>query len=385
MQNLYRLCLIFSCLGLAANALDLELDGSFKSIMTHQRLRQIGVFPYDDSLVAEQRLRLKGSFTHSWLYLEVAKEASLNFRQPYRPTPAANQFAPESAWPARWVAIDEDNYQFIHRFDRLFAQLSFDSLQITIGKQAVSEGVGKIFNAVSQVPRQPLVLVDPEWSRPEDALSLVWNGPFTIETRYLPRTATQRKDNFHLRAKGTSSTGYDIALTTGKSDDKPYVGVETAGNLGESLLYAELVGYEQLGTDYLQWLIGLDHAISSKLRITLEAFYNGFGAVEKPYLFSAALHRSTPFRGRWYGGMVASWEATERLRITQWVVVNCADISSLWHLYSSYSLSNNTEFLLGQFLSVGDSRSEFGGKLPIIAGAEIGVPDLTYAAFKWYF
>ncbi len=75
----------------------------------------------------------------------------------------------------------------------------------------------------------------------------------------------------------------------------------------------------------------------------------------------------------------------ERLKTNMLAIGNVADPSFLTNLFWAYSLSNSTEVLWGQFLSLGSAQSEFGGTLPFGTIFGLGLPDLSYAAFKWYF
>ena len=203
---------------------------------------------------------------------------------------------------------------------------------------------------------------------------------------FFTKVAGQTDNNWHLRAKHTIA-GYDVAATAGRSDDKWFAGLETAGNLGDSLLRAELVGYRRDDRGWVQALLGYDRALSSKWNLQTEVFYNGFGK-SGGYTLALLLHRSSPYHGLWYWGAAVGWEVEPRLKAGFAAIVNLLDPSTLVNVYVTYSLLANLDLLLGQYLSVGAGPdAEFGGTLPDpqLAQLRLGIPDMTYAVLKLAF
>ncbi|MFM8313136.1 MAG: hypothetical protein ACKOA8_02515 [Deltaproteobacteria bacterium] len=317
------------------------------------------------------------------LRIEIADETFL-FYQNYNPTTVPiPDFSPTSAWNPKWNWFSNKEMTLYNRIDRAFLQLTYENVQLIAGKQVIAIGVGQIFNAVAQMQRYPLVFIDPEYPKTEDAVTFIWSGNLQLEARYLPKNPGQEKDNFHVRLKG-SKKGFDVAFTGGRSDDKNFVGLETAGNLGDALLRAEVLGYTQKGKDYAQSLLGFDYVFSPKWSTKLEFFYNGFGERSSQNL-AAYPHRPAPFRGTWYAGNLTTWEIHPLLKANLLSIVNLKDPSALFHLYFNYSISNSLDLLVGQFYNCGKETSEFGGKLSISPTLSLGQPDITYAAIRWYF
>jgi hypothetical protein len=378
-------CLLFllNCQLLWARGWTFERGGSFKSIFEYERLRQTGIYQYDAVPLNEDRLRFQGALSNQYFRFELANETSLDYQR-FNPTtlPIPN-LAPTSAWNAQWTWAQTKELTLVNRIDRALIQFSVSGFQLIAGKQVVAIGVGQIFNAVSQMQRYPLIVIDPEYPKTEDAVTVIWAGPLQLEVRVLPKNPGQQKDNFHLRAKG-SKGGYDIALTAGRSDDKCFVGFETAGNLGDAVLRTEIVGYNANGKDYAQSLAGIDYVISPTLSTKLEVFYNGFGEASTSTL-GAFIHRSAPFRGTWYAGNFTTWEIHPLLKANLLSIWNVKDPSALFHFYLNYSLGNSLDLLAGQFYSVGSHSAEFGGQLSVIPPLSVGQPDITYAALRWYF
>ncbi|MFM8269171.1 MAG: hypothetical protein ACKN9V_03200 [Pseudomonadota bacterium] len=271
----------------------------------------------------------------------------------------------------------------MNRFDRFFLQVDFEKVKLVLGKQVIPMGVGQVFNAVSQMQRYPLIFIDPEFPKTEDGATFIYTGPFQLEARYLPKTPGQVQDNFHIRIKGTPSN-VDLGLTTGISDNKTFLGGESAFNLGQALMRLELVSYLKGAKKYAQGLLGFDYVFNSVLSSKLELFYNGFGEVaQNP--FTGLFHRSAPFQGTWYAGNVTTWEAHPLLKTNLVSIVNLKDPSVLFHFFLNYSISNSVDLLAGQFLGWGKGASEFGGQRTLSPLSSLGQPDITYAAVRWYF
>lgn len=365
------------------------LGGSYKSIFSYEQLRQQGAFDSNSLPTSEQRLRLEGTASKDWFLIQVADELSLTYQQGLAsPVPVPNFFAPTSFWVTESYWVNTPSTVLLQRVDRAFVQVSTGPVEIRVGKQIIDEGVGHIFNAVSQMQRYPFTYIDPEYPKTDDAVSVVWKGSLTLEARYLPKVAGQREDSFHVRAKG-SKAGYDVALTAGRSDDKPYAGLEAAGNLGDSLLRGELVGYEWEGQSAVQGLIGWDDVFSQKLSGQFELFYNGFGQTSG-YVLAPFVHRSAPYRGKLYAGAVLTWQIAPRWKSAFDVIVNLNDPSVLLQGFIDYSIFANLDVVLGRYQLIGGGASEFGGKLPFplpVGGQTIavGLPDITYVELKYYF
>lgn len=372
----------------AAIPLDLQISGSAKTIANAQFLRHQNIYSKDTVLQGEERLWVNSAITAGTVMLEFTQEASFFAETTNTTAVSVPEFSPRNAWDAEWSLWNSNGTRGIYRIPRLYLQITSGDFEARVGKQVVAIGVGKLFSAVSQLPRLPFTMVDQEYQRGEDALSLKWGKGLVLEGRFLPKVSSQKDHNFHLRAKAQKG-GYDIGLTTGRSDDKVFMGLEMAGNLGDDLLRAEIVGFRHGDKDVVQALLGFDHVFNAKWSMTFETFYNGFGDLYDDYQL-AYPHRSTPYRGRYYLGATVTWEMSDRLKASLTEIVNLLDPSFLSNLQFNYSLGNNLDLLVGQYLSVsGRPKGEFGGKTPIPVPLpvtlSVGLPDLTYAAMRWYF
>ncbi len=364
---------------------NLDVSGSYKSIGEIEWLNQTNIYQSNTEPLTEQRLRLQATLSKDWFLAEFADQTSLFYQKANASSLTVPSYNPVPAWNASWNLVNNNQTLINTRIDRAYVQFNWAPVEVRLGKQVIATGVGHIFNAVSQVPRYPFVIVDPEYPVTEDAATVIWDGPLVLEGRFLPRVPGEQNSDFHLRAKGTKN-GFDVALTTGRSDDKMYIGLETAGNIGESLIRAELVGYDDNGAQYAQGLVGFDTVFSATWSAQFEVFYNGFGGI-KPYLLQAPVHLPAPYQGKYYAGATVTWDTTARLKTNLLLIANVADPSFLIHFYLNFSLWQNVDLMAGQFLNIGGETAEFGGRylLPVAPQIQMGLPDLTYVAVKYYF
>jgi len=360
-----------------------DFGGSLKTIPTFQNLRQQGIYPYDDIPTLEERLRLQGALSFEKARLEFAHETFFFLQRANPPSVSIPDLNPRSAWNAQWRLLETNTTLLYHKLDRAFLDLDLDWIHLMIGKQVVPLGVGHIFNAVSQIQRYPLIFIDPEFPKSEDAVTLIWDGPPQIEARFLPKTSGQRQDSFHFLMKGTTQEA-DWSLISGVSDDKTFLGLNSAFNLGESLMRFEEVNYFSRDKYFVQALLGFDQVFSPVLSSKIELFYNGFGAT-KQTSFTGLTHRSAPFQGKWYFGNITEWEIHPLLKSHFVSILNLEDPSALFHFFLNYSISNSVDLLIGQFFGLGSGTAEFGGQKALGPIFGIGQPDISYAALRWYF
>ncbi len=359
--------------------------GSYKSIAAVTYLRQEGLYPKDTSPFAEQRFRFAGSLSRDWFRFEFANQLNLMTQvanDPYLPVPSFN---PTPAFNTETLLYSSSSVRLTNLVDRAFVHMQLDPVEITIGKQVIGMGVGHIFSAVSQVPRLPFVIVDSEFPFTEDAITLSYVGPLVVQARFLPKVSGQQGHNFHLRL-GESTPGYDFVMTMGQSDDKMFLGLEAAKNLGGFVLRGEFVGYEFERDGRFQGLLGIDRAFTAEFGLEAELFYNGFGADNSLYYQIASDHRSSPYKGQWYAGLKINATLHPLVRTSLVAVNNLNDASTLLNLSVTYSLSDDLELLFGQYLSVhSDPYAEYGGSFPVTPTLASGIPDLTYLLLKLHF
>src|SRR5687768_10873462 len=143
--------------GAAADPLQFDVGGSFKSIASYQRLRHEGVFSDNEYPGTEQRLRLEGAVSYDWWRVEAAHELSFTWQKQVTSTIPVPEFTPTSAWNAQSTITSSETTLLTQRLDRAFVQISHGQVELRVGKQIIDEGVGRIFSAVSQVPRYAFV------------------------------------------------------------------------------------------------------------------------------------------------------------------------------------------------------------------------------------
>lgn len=375
---------ILSGIGLADE--NFSFRGQLKPIVGLKQLRQENL--YLDSLIPyqEDRLRFETSFSKNWFYAEVVNETSYFIEKkntPFFPFAISDS---EPFWNPVWKIDEAETTLLKTRLDRAYVQASFDAFELRVGKQIVPIGVGHIFTTISQTPRYPFIVVDPEYDKTEDAATLIWKQGIKLEARYLARDKGKEKDNFHLRWLFRLAET-DAVLTAGQTDGKKFAAFEGSRSVGDAVLRAELSVYEREERYFTEGLIGWDKVWNAKWSSKTEVFYNGFGN-ETYSTLEPFPHRSSNFRGKLYFGNLLGYEWTPKWKVNFLALANLNDPSFLLHLYFNYSLSDNVDLIAGHYQNLKTKdTSEFGGKLelPTLPTVKLGLPDLTYLLMRWAF
>ncbi len=114
--------------------------------------------------------------------------------------------------------------------------------------------------------------------------------------------------------------------------------------------------------------IAVDRLFENSLNLRMEGFYHGAGVTDPEDYFAAAQDssRTSPYLGRLYAALGASYELTPLLLADTLLLANLSDGSLLTSLYMVYSLSDESELALVGSLPIGeetqflDIASEFG-------------------------
>ncbi|MCB0416961.1 MAG: hypothetical protein KDD39_04880 [Bdellovibrionales bacterium] len=360
--------------------------GSFKSIAAYEQLRQTNIYTADSIPFAEQRLRLGGALTKGNFRFEFANEVNVTAQPPNPTVVPIPYLGPKQAFDLTAEIYTSDSLLLRNYIDRAFVQYTLGDWEFKVGRQVVPMGIGKIYTAISQIPRRSFVVVDSEYPVTEDAVAVTYAGPMTLSARFLPKIEGQQDHNFHVRL-GEQTMDYDLVLTAGKSDDKLFFGFEGAKNYGGFVFRGEAVAYKRNNDTILQGLFGMDRAFTPEFSGLVEVFYNGFGS-NNPLSYNVfeQSHRSAPYIGQLYLGTNFNAQITPLFEGHLGSSTNLNDGSTLFHLYFNYSLSDELDLIFGQYFSVSpDPLSEYGGRIPLGFGFSTGLPDLSYFVLKYSF
>jgi len=184
------------------------------------------------------------------------------------------------------------------------------------------------------------------------------NSPDWSETSYLARVSTLF-EAFEWAAVAAKINGDDIIGVDFQGEIFDWLGVRGEGHIR----FPEQQGHAR----DVKFSLGLEHRWENTLSLRLEQFYQRSGAAnEDDYNQAATTDLNGFYLARNYTAFGASYELTPLLLADAVWLVNHHDSSSLLALYSTYSLSDESELSLGLNIPLGEQpdngllKSEFG-------------------------
>lgn len=276
----------------------------------------------------------------------------------------------------KWTLIDEEKFKAQHYIDMLYYKHLFDFGEITVGRQVISWGVGRIW--------QPMDLFNPinpaNFSKFEkdgaDAVSAkIYLGMFSdVEVVYNFREKWEDA-NFGGRYR-TNFQMFDLALMAGYFDKRTILGASFEGDvLGAGIRGEGIFSYNENDTDsnFVRFILGADYQFTPDLYALIEYKFNGEGTdcktcydigrlfrgeilnVSRNYLTGQAnykLHALVNLNAggninlndeSGYANLVIEWETLSNLKLS------AAGIYFWGGRWSEYSYYSTTYYLMGQF------------------------------------
>ncbi len=302
-----------------------------------------------------------------------------------------------------WGVEETDDFRWRYGFDRLSVSAALSRVDLVVGRQAITWGTGRFWQPTDLFSPFGPLQVDREFKAGTDAVRVSCAlGDFTHaeavwafgEDADLDRSAGVGKFQTLLR-------DYEVSVLGGWVKTDYVVGMDFAGDLGRTGIGLHGEGLwnhvrESRGSDYVQFLVGLDYRFPGKGPYLLgEYYYNGAGAKDPSDLNRAAqdpriLSRGTYHLGRHYLGLGALYEILPILTETFNVLVDLGDPSAILNPTLAYSISDNATATLGATIPLGEAPTFFvsplvGGIRDVRLESEFGTYPLTvFLEVKFY-
>jgi hypothetical protein len=345
MHRIYFLILLFASLAFAQ--IESEFSGYLLDLPVYQKSNfQLPGFE-DEVFLNLTRLRLRPTLyfgNHSRLALEWEVDGVLQS--------AANLFTigPDKTnrqlFEWRWYPLQEEHITVTHFIDRLYFRHDFSFGNLVIGRQRVAWGTGRIWN-----PGDLFNPINPASFFKITDLTLVYNP-----------LDEGREDNAGFRFRSNYGT-YDLALLGGYFDERYVIGGDFAGNLltaglrGEGIISANT---ENLSSNYVKYILGIDYQFSAKLYSLLEYQYNGQGSRNTAGYDLAALFKGEIINlAKNYIFVNAAYQLNPLLNTIFAYNANLDDRSGFVTLQATFSLKSNLDLGAGAQLTWGGEFSEY--------------------------
>jgi len=310
-----------------------------------------------------------------------------------------------SALPPRWLPLwTEDNGGNTLRLgteaDWAYLAVVVGACTVTLGRQPVTLGRGRLFHPSDLVSQFSLTEVDTEYKPGVDGARVDFSpDSSTTLTAVAAGGERERDHDIGVDREGSSAVlsakrGWDhgefSALGAWIRNDL-VLGYGALFDLGAMDVYGELTvtwlgsgslsapAVEGRQAPVLRALGGMNLHPMDHLTVIPEVYYDGFGAQRaSDYLDVATSERVAVGEqvtfGRLYTGAVADWEADPMMHVTLLGLSNVLDPSGLLSASVSYDAAANTRLVLGGYLPLG----------PLPRAGPVPQPRSEYGSYPWF-
>ena len=299
---------------------------------------------------------------------------------------------------------DGDDYEVLHRLDRLSVSWRKDQWVARVGRQAVSWGNGMMYNPMDIFNPFDPAAVDKEYKSGDDMaygqylrdngddVQAVW-----VVRRDEDKNLDQAVNSLSVKYHGfLGEYEYDVLLAehyddlvAGVGGIVPFGGAVLRGDITVADTDEDTVVSAVASVSY-SW-VGFGKNMSG----VLEYFYNGFGQDDDEYGVEflqdnpdllARLGRGELFTlGKHYLAAGVLVEMSPLFNVTPNLFLNLEDGSFLAQVVGQYDVSQNWQLLLAVNLPVGDSGTEFGGIDSGVQGLQLSQGASVFTQLAWYF
>lgn len=270
--------------------------------------------------------------------------------------------------------LSEGQLRVEQQLDRLSVRVALPFGDLTVGRQVLSWGTGRVWNPTDVLSPFPPTVVDREVRRGFDAVRLAvpLGATAQLDVLYLPQQVLA--DQGAVARVQANVKDWDVSFSAGKYVKDLVVGADLVGDVGPVAVHAEgaytlaLEGLGQgpvsVGEHFFRGVVGADWRPHEKVLLLGEYHFNGYGA-SSPDGYAAKLSSARVRRGEVFGAgqhflaLVASWAFHDLASLAVTTLANLQDPSVLF--------IPTLEWSFAQTVLV-----RFGANLPLGA-----VPDLT--------
>lgn len=280
------------------------------------------------------------------------------------------QAAPRRLVDLEPVLTQSGGLRVEHQLDRLSLRVALPFGDLTIGRQVLSWGTGRVWNPTDVLSPFPPTVVDREVRRGFDAARLaIALGPTTqLDLLYLPQRRAAA--NGGVVRFQTNIAQWDGAVSFGKYVDDLLLGVDVVGDVGPVSVHGEaaytiaLAGLGVAGEPvtvsehFLRAVVGADWRPHEKVMLSAEYHFNGFGA-RSPEDYVAKLSSARVTRGEVFGAgqhaaaLIGVWQAHDLAALSLVALGNLQDPSVLLIPSLEWSFAQNVIVRLGANLPIG--------------------------------
>ena len=263
----------------------------------------------------------------------------------------------------KWNIINEGNYKVSHYFDRLYFRQDFSWGNISVGRQRIAWGSGRIWNPIDLFnPVNPANFAKIEKDGADVAALTYFFGNFTdLDIVYNPQKKIENSNaGFRFR---TNVEQYDLSVVGGYFDKRFVAGWDFAGSFLNAGIRGEGIvsmNKENLNDNYTRFTLGTDYQITPELYALLEYQYNGEGKTDKSdYELLRLVSGDILNLSRNYLALSANYVFSFITSASLMVNQNLNDGSGFVVITGLYSITSNLSLTIGAQITYGNEFSEY--------------------------
>ncbi|MBP17593.1 MAG: hypothetical protein CMQ21_01745 [Gammaproteobacteria bacterium] len=384
---------------------DFAFSGYLKSYATAQKELEIDQLPalLDDSnklYQSQNSIRLMlDAFTGDKISWQLHYEISpVFYSHAIAGNPLADTTLTSSGNTYRLTDIKQtlgdprSKYLVYQNLDRFNVQVSFDSGDLTIGRQVISLGSARMINPTDVLLPFNVTTLNQEYRTGIDMIRFQKPlGDLAELDLGIVLGEDADKDNSAVFARAQANwRGSDIAGTLIRFAGQNLVGIGTQSSIGNMGFWFESA-YVWGDVDYHRSSVGVDYSFSTNVFGQMEYHRNGAGQSKASNYFQLADHVGYQKGGVFLLGKdylipSVSWTATPLLSLTASALFNLSDHSSFINLSGTYSLADELGMDFGIYLFTGDNLAYSPLPPYLTIQSEYGSSsNLAYGSIRYYF
>jgi len=262
-----------------------------------------------------------------------------------------------------WQPVSDNHFAASHYIDRFYIDENFSFGSLTIGRQRISWGTGRVWNPTDIFnPINPANFGKIEKDG-ADAASMRFDLGQLTNLQLVYNAEYHFKSSDYAARFHTNILEYDFSIMSGFIDKRLLNGGDFAGDIGgagirgEGLISSDVVnkaGY------FVKWILGADYQFTDKLYGLFEYYHNGQGTVDKSNYNLAALYEGTVLNlAKDYFVVSGSYQLTPLTTVSISANSNFNDGSGYLSGTVAYSAGNNTSLTIGTLYTYGGTLSEY--------------------------
>jgi len=307
----------------------------------------------------------------------------------------------------------ESTFAWEHEIDRVFFLFALPRVDITIGRQAISWGTGRLWSPLDVFAPMTATEIDREEARGVDAVKLTFSFSDTALMEVVLAAGRKfNEDGDDEVAWSASSLAWMLRwniwhlewmLMAGKVGPAEVVGGALSGQIRGVAVRGEIsatstarLGYDNpLNNDpndpdetRMRATVGIEFGTPIGLTGIIEYHYNGYGVLHtSEYLETAEILAPYMSRGlvsglaQHYAGVVLAWQPLSVLSLTMIYIQNLQDGSLLLGPSVDYSVADNVHLAFVAYVPIGrdaEWRGEGLMSTELIPHSEFGLSPQLY-------